>query len=297
LPSFFPAGELRYLWREGLGEDRLCGCGERFSSCPFWSLVGTEAFGGWDQIDQDRAVELERAVSRQRHIPYLVNPRLSSSFESQLQEFEDILQRLYAAIAHVADARVIVDSSKDPAYALTLWRTFAPNLTAIHLVRDSRAVAFSWGQQKQSLDRPGSDSLMQRFGPGMVGLRWTAYNSAMELLRALHVPYVRLRYEDLVNDPQKQILRVGSCGKLLNVAADVGFVNKDEALVGKHHTLAGNPMRFHEGALKLHLDDRWKTQGTAADRRLVTALTWPLLKRYGFTIADTEEGTAASAGG
>jgi hypothetical protein len=119
----------------------------------------------------------------------------------------------------------------------------------------------------------------------------------MELLRALHVPYVRLRYEDLVNDPQKQILRVGSCGKLLNVAADVGFVNKDEALVGKHHTLAGNPMRFHEGALKLHLDDRWKTQGTAADRRLVTALTWPLLKRYGFTIADTEEGTAASAGG
>jgi hypothetical protein len=296
LPSFFPAGELRYLWREGLGEDRLCGCGERFSSCRFWSSVGKEAFGGWDQIDRNHAVELESAVSRQRHIPYLVNPRLSSSFEGRLEEFEDILQRLYAAIANVADARVIVDSSKDPAYALTLWRTFAPNLTAIHLVRDSRAVAFSWGQQTRSLDRPGSDSLMQRFGPGMVGLRWTAYNSAMELLRALHVPYVRVRYEDLINDPQAQILRVGSYGKSLNIARDVGFVDKDEALVGKHHTLAGNPMRFDQGALKLRLDDRWKTQGAVADRRLVTALTWPLLKRYGFAIAGAEEGTVSSAG-
>jgi hypothetical protein len=292
LPSFFAAGELRYLWREGLGEDRLCGCGKRFSSCQFWSAVGDEAFGGWDGIDRHRAAELEAAVSRQRHLPFLVGPRISLSFERQLAEFEEILQKLYGAIGKVADARVIVDSSKDPAYALTLWRAFAPNLTVVHLVRDSRAVAFSWGHQKRSLDQPGSDSVMQRFGPGMVGLRWTAYNGAMEALRAMHVPYVRVRYEDMISGPQRQILRAASFIKEPVTAADVEFVRKDEVLVGEHHTLAGNPMRFDQGALKLRLDDRWKTQSAAGDRRLVTALTWPLLKRYGFTAPATERGFA-----
>ena len=28
VPGVFDAGELRWLWRRGLGEDRRCGCGE-----------------------------------------------------------------------------------------------------------------------------------------------------------------------------------------------------------------------------------------------------------------------------
>ena len=33
------AGELRFLWERGVLGDRLCGCGERFSVCPFWTQV------------------------------------------------------------------------------------------------------------------------------------------------------------------------------------------------------------------------------------------------------------------
>jgi hypothetical protein len=286
LPGFFAAGELRYLWREGLGEDRLCGCGARFSSCEFWSAVGEEAFGGWNKIDPWEIAELEASVSRQRRIPLLMAPKLSPSFRERLAHFEAILGKLYVAIGKVGEAGVVVDSSKDPAYALTLWRTFGADLTLAHLVRDSRAVAFSWGRQTLSLDRPGTDSIMHRFGAAEIGLRWTAYNTAMEALKAMQVSYVRLRYEDLVRDPQTQISRVQTTMGA-GAPADLVFLEEGKTIIGVHHTLAGNPMRFGKGPLQLRADDRWKTQSKAKDRVVVTALTWPLLRRYGFTPVPT----------
>ncbi len=283
LPGFFAAGELRYLWREGLGEDRLCGCGLRFSVCDFWSAVGVKAFNGWDQIDPRRVAHLEASSARQRHLPLLLAPRLSPSFERTRDEFEHVLERLYGAIAEVSDARVIVDSSKDPAYALMLRATLGKDLMVAHLVRDSRAVAFSWSQQKPALDREGMASELPRFDARSVGVKWTAYNSAMELLRTIGVPYVRLRYDDLVTDPREQIARVGTALHLLDSTTDLSFLDGGQATIGVQHTLAGNPMRFGSGSLTLRHDERWKTNLNARDRLTVTALTWPLLWRYGFS--------------
>jgi hypothetical protein len=282
LPGFFAAGELRYLWREGLGEDRLCGCGAPFSSCEFWSAVGDEAFGGWDTIDASELAELEGSVSRQRHLPLLMVPHISRNFGNQLERFQRILHRLYAAIAKVAEARVVVDSSKDPAYGVTLWRALGSGLTIAHLVRDSRAVAFSWGQETLSLDKPGTDTTLPRFGPAEVGLRWTAYNAAMETLKMMHVPYVRVRYEDVVAHPRTEIRRVQMSVVAEANLGDLDFLHEGKMTMGMHHTLAGNPMRFGKGQVQLSSDDRWKTQTIAKDRLVVTALTWPLLRRYGF---------------
>ena len=48
LPGCTAVGELRHIWERGVLGNRLCGCGEPFHECPFWSAVGREAFGGWD---------------------------------------------------------------------------------------------------------------------------------------------------------------------------------------------------------------------------------------------------------
>src|SRR6476469_6184391 len=50
----FAAGEVRYMWQRGLVEDRLCGCGERFSECPFWRDVLERAFGARSSVDAQR---------------------------------------------------------------------------------------------------------------------------------------------------------------------------------------------------------------------------------------------------
>jgi hypothetical protein len=50
--------------------------------------------------------------------------------------------------------------------------------------------------------------------------------------------------------------------------------------------VAGNPMRFHQGALTLRLDDAWKHEMPPGRRASVTVLTWPLLRQYGYLPAE-----------
>jgi hypothetical protein len=48
------------------------------------------------------------------------------------------------------------------------------------------------------------------------------------------------------------------------------------------HTASGNPMRFATGRVRVRQDDTWQAAMLASKRRTVTALTLPLLMRYGY---------------
>jgi len=43
LDGVFCDGEIRHLWERGLRDDRLCGCGVSFRTCPVWRSVLAEA--------------------------------------------------------------------------------------------------------------------------------------------------------------------------------------------------------------------------------------------------------------
>jgi hypothetical protein len=62
-----------------------------------------------------------------------------------------------------------------------------------------------------------------------------------------------------------------------------------------NHQVAGNPMRFRTGRVDIRADEAWRTGFGAARRRLVTALTLPLLARYGYL--GTGSASAAHAEG
>ncbi len=51
---------------------------------------------------------------------------------------------------------------------------------------------------------------------------------------------------------------------------------------GIDHTVSGNPVRFEAGPIEIRPDLEWRTALPTGKRRLVTALTWPLLRRYGY---------------
>ena len=51
--------------------------------------------------------------------------------------------------------------------------------------------------------------------------------------------------------------------------------------VAEGHTLAGNPTRFGD-ELTIREDEEWRTRLSSRDRRVVSALTWPLRTRYGY---------------
>lgn len=64
LDGVVAVGELRDVWQRGVVEDRLCGCGQRFSACPFWQEVGQRAFQGWATLDLDWVSHLRSTVDR-----------------------------------------------------------------------------------------------------------------------------------------------------------------------------------------------------------------------------------------
>ena len=286
LPGVCSAGEVIHLWQRGITDAERCGCGEPLPECPFWRKVGEIAFGGWADVDVRRVAGLRASVDRSRHIPLLAAPALYPSFRRSLDEYTGYYLRLYPAIADASGCPVVVDSSKQASLAFCLrWRAEV-DLRVIHVVRDSRAVAFSW-TRKVNRPESASDPYMPTYSPARASLLWNAQNGALQLLARQGVPTLRVRYEDLATGPLETLAKVARFAGIPVSGADLDFLGSDadERWADLHaaHTASGNPMRFATGRVAIRTDDRWRTAMPAAQRRSVTALTLPLLARYGYT--------------
>lgn len=280
-PSVTALGETLHLWERGLDANELCGCGERFSDCPFWNKIGIEAFGGWDRLDTGRAVALRRTVVRSRHVAGLLGLPAKPSWRLDREVLARMVTRLYQGSAVVANAPVLVDSSKHPAYAMLLRRA-AVDLRCALVVRDPRAVAYSWQRSVRRPEVVGRDTRMPRYGLVRTALTWDLYALLYQTLRMLRVPVMVVRYEDLVRDPE-QVVRstLRFAGARLDDATASSMSARSVEL-GVAHTVAGNPMRFDVGQIALRPDDEWRTGLGPRQQRLVAALTAPVRRVHGY---------------
>jgi hypothetical protein len=273
-------GETRYLWSRGLKDDVRCGCGESFRECEFWTAVGDEAFGGWGELDVEAMVELDRRVVLLRTLPLHWAPAgVRPTFGAAVDAYAAALERLYRAIAAVTGKDLIVDTSKEPNFAAVLTRMTGPDLRIVHLVRDSRAVAFSWSRLKP--EAIGTGDFMPRFGVADTAGRWSAWNLAFHALSRRRPPYMQLNYEDFVADPAATIERLGAFADRSLEPAE-GDLREGRVRLGEHHIFSGNPMRSQSGWTEIRPDDRWQTAQSERDFTQVTAITLPLLHLYGY---------------
>jgi hypothetical protein len=274
-------GELVDLARSVARSDELCGCGAPFSTCPVWTEVGEIAFGGWTEDVLDGLTSLQRAAARQRHLPRLLGSRLPAS--AALTDLRAAYTRIYQAVAEVTHAEVVVDASKGPALGQALAGAPGIDLRMLNVVRDPRAVAWSWNRR---LDRPhvtSGDAQMWRIPAHRAAAQWSCLQVEMQAIARLGgVRSARLRYEDFVADPVGSLVHATAAVGLPLSAAELPVVTEDRVVLGPSHGLAGNPGRFRSGALELRRDDRWATEMPATDRAVVTALTLPLLRAYGY---------------
>lgn len=280
LDGFCAVGELRHVWDRGVRDNQLCGCGQPFRTCPFWGAVVDRAFGGFDRIDAAGMVELAHRTDRTRFIPSLLW-RGSAAFERRVAAYGAVLRRLYAAIRNVAGCTVIVDSSKEPSYAYLLRRIGGLDLSLLHLVRDSRAVAFSWVRKRERPEIHWTRAFMDVHAPPKSAALWLLFNALCHGLAARGCPSCRVHYEDFAADPAA-VLRTVLAGL---GAADVrlDFVREQRVTLAPNHTVSGNPMRFAVGEVEIVLDREWRAHMARTDRWLMSALTYPLLRAYGYT--------------
>lgn len=283
LPRHVGVGELFYLWTNGVEHDGLCACGEPFSACPFWSAVGERAYGGWRAVDLAEVARLQHAVDRTSRIPLLLMRRPPRAFARDLEAYVALLGPLYRAIAAEAGADTVVDSSKRPSLAYILRRMPGVDLRVVQVVRDPRGVAYSFGKHVALAPGVDREAQMPRSTTRKVSRRWVTVNALIAGLARLGVPLVRVRYEDLVSDPQHELARVLAVEEALAPDADgLAFAAGGAVTVPRTHLVAGGRIRLETGRMPLRLDEAWRDQMPAGARRWVELGTLASRLRYGY---------------
>lgn len=272
LPGVVHVGELRYIWEHGLTRDDLCGCGERFSVCPFWRMVLREAFG--HRRPDPR--KMLRARSRRPGNRAL----LLRSPAPAADEYTRALGSLLDAVRTVSDADLVVDSSKSPSHGVDLLDA-GTRLRTLHLVRDPRPVVHAWRSTKARTDAAGS---MQRLPAAAVIGRWWLWNLLIERrLRRRSERWARLRYEDLVAAPSASLEDLRDT---LDLPGPAPRIQPDgHVRLAVSHTVWGNPARLHDGETRIRADDSWRHRMASPLRLGTTLATAPLLLRYGYLAA------------
>ena len=288
--GFFSTGELYYVWSRNVLDNTVCGCGTPFADCKVWKKVFENAFGGIDAVDPREMIRLQDSNTRTRHLPLVLVPWGRRLLESRLKRYLGCLEKLYHAIQDSTGCRIIVDSSKIPLYGYLLNTIPTIDLYVVHLVRDPRAVAYSWLKKRRLPPLPGKDEpvYMDRYSPAKSSVVWNITNAAVEMFwRRQSRRYLMLRYEDFVDRPQQSLQRIFELVQEQDHNLSLPFVAQRTIELGVNHTTSGNPSRFRTGSLELRSDKEWASQMKLRDKALATVLTLPLLLRYRYPMVRT----------
>jgi len=284
LPNCTNVGEICYLWRHGVIGNLPCSCGEAFLDCPFWTQVGKIAFGGWDAVDAERAQRLRLRLGTHGELARAAAGRTSSRSD-ELKEYADLTRGLFEAVRAASGCAVVVDNSKLPGEAYLRARTDGLDTRVVHLVRDSRGVAYSRSKQVPRLDIENRQ--MGQVPPGRTAARWMVFNFLLEALgRSCNLPRRLLRYEDFVADPEPEFRKVVAFLGIPASADDLRFLRGNEVDLVGDHGIWGNPMRLRTGPQNIRLDEEWRRSMRPSIKLKVTALSLPGLLRYGYHPGD-----------
>ncbi|MGH2739322.1 MAG: sulfotransferase [Actinomycetota bacterium] len=289
LDGFFHTGELWGLWGsfekgpEGF-HARRCGCGERVEDCEIWGPALRTCASGLYPAEVKRWY---KKVVRLRYTVRLIRGRPATGTSREaLAAYLELLNCLYATIADATDSRVIVDSSSRPPDAAVLRMLSGVRPYFLHMVRDPRAVAYSWTRQTL---RPDTRRELPRHGSTNSTINWLTWNLAAEMLgrRNGSEGYLRIRYEDFVRDPRETVLAIADfVGEPRN---ELPFIDGRTARLGTNHTVWGNPVRFSSGDVEIRDDREWREALGAVPRVIATVMALPRLRRYGYPIRSGAE--------
>lgn len=278
--GLFFVGEAISVWRHFLMDNRMCACGVPSSECLTWKKIFNSAFE-INEVNLQRMIELEKNSTRNRYVWKMLIPQVKRQFLKGLTEYLFNIEKLYSSISTNTETEVIIDTSKKPTYGFLL--NMLPNVKVytLHLVRDSRGVAYSWRKRKIQEKLPEEVIYMHQFSPWKSAWRWNIYNFLTELLLRRHSEnYLMLRYEDFIEEPTIALAKIMH---FLNLSRKEYAIDVQKQLnLTTNHAIWGNPLRFKTGNIILHRDNEWQSALPITSKWLVTLLTWPSLRRYGY---------------
>jgi len=283
VPGVVAVGEFRHLFGRALGDNELCSCAQPFRECPFWSKVLAEAFP--EGISETERAKIQHAVQRWNRIariPFLRRPWLMTArMREEAHIYHDAFTAAYRAVAKVSGAKIVVDSTKYPVHGWFLSTMPELDLSAMLLVRDPRAVAFSWTRRRLRPEVHWEKREMPRYNVARSALAWNKSNDLTVRLAWVHKLPARLqRYEDFVADPAGQLAEIAAFALGHDVQLSADLFEKQPHVP---HTIAGNPVRIGSKHVQVRSDDEWK-QMPQYKQWAVTLFSWPDMRRYHYPL-------------
>lgn len=279
-PNAFSGGEIRHFWDRGIRDEQLCECKRPLSSCEFWSVVIEREFGGLETLRKQRPWDLWASVDRLGTVPRVI--RRSVASDERIARYVDMVGRVIRRAASESGAAVVIDSSKYPVHGMLLGLVPDIDLRIVHLVRDSRAVAFSWQRTKHRPEIYWETSYIRKRSVFESSVAWTASSLLIEANRRLDVPQITLRYEDFMRWPTRTLKLLW---RFTGLEPVTGVVEDRVAQITNGHTIAGNPSRFESGEVTLRSDNEWMRQLSPRQKALISTVTLPGLLMYGYSVS------------
>ncbi len=287
-PQTAAIGESVQIWERGLRDNELCGCGEPFGQCDYWSEVGRTAFGDWSEVDAEQIIAQRWKIDRSRRLPQMVRAHKTGTIPPAYREYLRLIGSVIVAAGTVAKERTgadtVLDSSKHLSSAVLYSLDERLDVRVLHVIRDPHGVAYSWTKEITRPEATGGTMIdMPRYTPARTALRWVTDNTGFQQLGRLGIPTMRLRYEDFLADSLGSLERVATFAGIHPPTLPEGvFDGSSGVLSTPMHSAAGNPLRFGSTEVRLRLDDQWKTEMPAIQRLLVSALTVGARRRFGY---------------
>jgi hypothetical protein len=276
----FPLNELSFVWENGFDKNRLCSCSKPFQECEFWTqVIHDMEVKGYKKPEYLR--HIGNHVPQNRDLPFVIgsNKRVLSKKFSSLDKHTTALQELYSSIFQHSKSSFLIDSSKLPSYGFILSLLNNINVYYIHLIRDPRAVAFSWKKEVQRKDTQ-EDITMEQYSIWQSTIKWIWGNYVTSLLRKKN-KYLFIRYEDFCESPEETLNKIL---KFCSIETDKNPIQGRTFFAGEEHSIWGNPMRMQTGEIEIKKDSAWINKLALKDKILTTFLSLPFLIRYGYSV-------------
>lgn len=273
-------GDVRAFWRVAFAPDgAVCSCGRPLRNCPLWGHVLARLPQG--VLD---AARLRHTIQHKLRLPPPRWAWWSGRGPDYTGAYEELLRAtalLYGLVGDASDDCVLVDSTGSALYGALLGDVPDLRVHVMHLVRDPRAVAYSY---KQHAALPASEEERERtaYSARRCATTWRHQNKDCRALARTAASYVCVRYEDLEQEPYGTVARI-----LKATGLDVpvsGELEHGRVYFDGMHAAAGSPLRFMRGGMLVRADDAWHSGLTLREKTLVTLLTSPLLLKYGYLL-------------
>ena len=278
--QIYSCGELMRLISHGWINQELCSCHEKITECEFWSEVINE----WQKetkLEPEELLGLQNKYERLRSLPIVLINRVRPS--KSFRAYQAATLSLLELVAKKAGKKIIIDSSKSTARFLALSSIKNLKIQPIHLVRDSRAVAWSMAKPyKQDLTQ-GIEQDMPSESLTKTAINWLFFNlqvCIVSCLSGIKKPLL-VRYEDLTAFPKETLSRISNYCDCDPVSL-INILDK-KAMFKIKHIAAGNRLRM-KNEIKIQHDSDWENAMPEKQKSKVTRLTELTLKKYGYNI-------------